>query len=63
MDVSNSLLSAASGADALKAAIGIKLLSKVQDTQTVQTATLLADFSNSQPAPHPHAGRMFDIRG
>jgi hypothetical protein len=63
MDVSNSLLSAAGGADALKAAIGIKLLSKVQDTHSAQAATLLADFSNSQPAPHPYAGKRFDIRG
>jgi hypothetical protein len=63
MDVSNNLITAASGTDALKAAIGIKLLSNVQDIQTAQVAALLQDFSNAQPAPHPHLGKTLDIRG
>jgi hypothetical protein len=63
MEVSNSVYSAASGTDALKASIGIKLLSNVQDIQTAQAATLLEDFTNSQPAPHPHLGKTLDIRG
>jgi hypothetical protein len=62
MDVGNSLLSAVNGSDALKAAIGIKLLSKTQDIQAAQVSTLLQDFSVSNQAPHPYLGTRLDIR-
>jgi hypothetical protein len=62
MDVSNSLLSSGSGPDALKAAIGIKLLNSVQDIQAAQVNTLLQGFSNSNQAPHPYLGKSLDIR-
>jgi hypothetical protein len=62
MDVSNSVYSAASGSDAQRAAVGMKLLSNVKDIQTAQAASLLQDFASSQPAPHPYLGKTLDIR-
>jgi hypothetical protein len=63
MDVSSNLMSAVSGPDALKAAIGIKLLSSVQDIQAAQVNTLLQAFSESNQAPHPYLGKSLDLRG
>jgi hypothetical protein len=60
MDISNAL-SAASSGDALKQAVGLALLNKVQDAQAAQTATLLQDFAASQ-APHPYLGKNLDIK-
>jgi hypothetical protein len=57
----NNALSAANSGDALKQAVGIALLSKVQDAQAVQTATLLQDFAAAQP-PHPYLGQNLDIK-
>ncbi|SFM13374.1 Putative motility protein [Paenibacillus sp. 1_12] len=55
----NSALAAVSSGDALKQAVGIALLSKVQDTQAAQTAVLLQDFTAAQ---HPNLGKTLDIR-
>jgi hypothetical protein len=55
----NSALAAVSSADGLKQAVGLALLSKVQDTQAAQTAVLLQDFAAAQ---HPNLGKTLDIK-
>ncbi|MEK3725821.1 YjfB family protein [Paenibacillus sp. FSL H8-0034] len=55
----NSALAAASTGDALKQAVGITLLGKVQDTQAAQAAVMLQDFAAAQ---HPNLGKTLDIR-
>jgi hypothetical protein len=62
MDVSSSLLSAVSGADALKSAVGLKLLGSVKDIQAGQVNVLLQAISDSNQAPHPYLGKSLDIR-
>lgn len=58
MDISSALAAVSTG-DALKQAVGITLLSKVQDTQAAQTAVMLQDFAAAQ---HPNLGKTLDIR-
>jgi hypothetical protein len=57
----NNALSAASSGDALQQAVGITLLNKMKDAQTVQAATLLQDFAAAQ-VPHPYLGQSLDIK-
>ncbi|MCU6797638.1 YjfB family protein [Paenibacillus sp. WQ 127069] len=58
MDISSALAAVSTG-DALKQAVGITLLSKVQDTQAAQAAVMLQDFAAAQ---HPNLGKTLDIR-
>ncbi|TXK85831.1 putative motility protein [Paenibacillus sp. N3.4] len=62
----NGVLTAMNGGDALKQAVGVQLLSKVNDLQTAAASTLMQDFAKSQqqvtaPAA-PHLGGNIDIR-
>lgn len=58
MEISSALAAVSTG-DALKQAVGITLLSKVQDTQAAQAAVMLQDFAAAQ---HPNLGKTLDIR-
>ncbi|NOU76156.1 putative motility protein [Paenibacillus sp. LMG 31458] len=62
----NSVLTAISGGDALKQAVGIQLLSKVSDMQAASSSTLVQDFAKSQQlvsaSATPHLGGNLDIR-
>lgn len=62
----NSALTAISGGDALKQAIGIQLLSKVSDMQAASASMLVQDFAKSQQlitaSATPHLGGNLDIR-
>ena len=60
-------LNAASGSDALKMAVGLRLMSKAQDTEAAQAAALMQDFVQSQQqiqaaAAAPHLGNHLDVR-
>ncbi|WP_171688419.1 putative motility protein [Paenibacillus germinis] len=61
----NSVLTAISGGDALKQAVGIQLLSKVSDMQAASSSTLVQDFAKSQQlvtaSATPHLGGNLDI--
>ncbi|MEK3911498.1 putative motility protein [Paenibacillus sp. FSL H7-0331] len=58
MEISSALAAVSTG-DALKQAVGITLLGKVQDTQAAQAAVMLQDFAAAQ---HPNLGKTLDIR-
>ncbi|WP_240414740.1 putative motility protein [Paenibacillus periandrae] len=58
MDISSALAAVSTG-DALRQAVGITLLGKVQDTQAAQAAVMLQDFAAAQ---HPNLGKTLDIR-
>lgn len=66
MNISNSVLSAISGGDALKQAINIQLLNKVSDLQASSVSTMVQDFAKSQQlvtaSAAPHLGGNIDIR-
>ncbi|NRF92659.1 YjfB family protein [Paenibacillus frigoriresistens] len=66
MNISNSIMTAISGGDALKQAVGIELLSKASDMQASSSSTLVQDFTKSQQlvtaSATPHLGGNLDIR-
>lgn len=66
MNISSSVFNAISGADVLKQAVGIQLLSKVSDMQAAAASTMMQDFAKSQQlvtaSAAPHLGGSIDIR-
>ncbi|MDD9270065.1 putative motility protein [Paenibacillus sp. GCM10023248] len=66
MNISSSVFNAISGGDALKQAVGIQLLSKMNDMQTAAVSTMVQDFTKSQQlvtaSAAPHLGGNIDIR-
>ncbi|UJF35166.1 putative motility protein [Paenibacillus hexagrammi] len=64
----NAMLSAIGSGDAVKQAVGIKLLSKTNDAQTAQANVMLQDFAKSQQkisaaaSATPHLGQNIDVR-
>jgi hypothetical protein len=56
MQISGSMVSAASTADGAANMVGISMLKKSMDTTAQGTVAML----NSMPAPHPEAGHRFN---
>lgn len=46
----------------LKQDVAFALYGKAKDQAVQQSAQMLADFRQSQPAPHPTLGKTIDVR-